>query len=85
MENRGKLFKNTNKSKPSQPDFSGPIDVEGAEWTIAGWIATDDDGAKRTDKNGNTFINISIGPKTVADGSPKSDKSPAPSDDDLPF
>jgi hypothetical protein len=52
--NRGALFKNDRKTKDSQPDYKGQLDVEGEEYWVAAWI--------KEGRNGK-FMSISIQPK----------------------
>ena len=49
--NRGALFKNE-KTKDSQPDYTGKSDFEGTEYRIASWI--------KTSKNGKPFMSLSV-------------------------
>lgn len=49
--NRGALFKNE-KTKDSQPDYTGKIDFEGTEYRITSWI--------KTSKNGKPFMSLSV-------------------------
>lgn len=36
-DNRGYLYPNKNKNKPTQPDFTGKALVDGKEWRISAW------------------------------------------------
>lgn len=36
-DNRGYLYPNKNKNKPTQPDFTGKALVDGKEWRIGAW------------------------------------------------
>jgi uncharacterized protein (DUF736 family) len=36
-DNRGYLYPNKNKNKPTQPDFTGKVLVEGKEFRISAW------------------------------------------------
>jgi len=38
---RGNLFENTDKKKPSQPDFQGDCTIEGTAYEIRGWRRED--------------------------------------------
>ena len=53
--NRGALFRNERKESDSQPDYRGPINVQGVEMELAAWL--------KTSKNGKKFMSLSIGPK----------------------
>ena len=55
-ENYGALFKNDNKSKDSQPDYTGRVNVEGAEYQLAGWI--------KESKAGNTYLSLKVSDAT---------------------
>ena len=43
--NRGALFKN-DKQKESQPDFRGPINVDGKDYQLSAWLKTSDKAGK---------------------------------------
>lgn len=45
-DNRGYLYPNVNKIKPTQPDHIGKVVSEGKEWNIAAWENTASDGKK---------------------------------------
>jgi hypothetical protein len=36
-DNRGYIFPNTNKNKPTQPDFTGKATIDGKDWQMAAW------------------------------------------------
>jgi len=36
-DNRGYLYPNKNKNKPTQPDFTGKVLIEGKEFRISAW------------------------------------------------
>lgn len=44
--NRGYLYPNANKNKPTQPDFTGKLTVDGKEWKINAWENKSPDGKK---------------------------------------
>lgn len=52
--NRGALFKNDRKEKPTHPDYRGTVNVGGKEFWIDAWIK---DGKK------GKFMSLSIKPK----------------------
>jgi len=54
--NRGVLFKNEKKAKPTQADYNGNINVEGKEFWIDAWIKEGRDTGKK-------FLSISAKPK----------------------
>lgn len=44
--NRGYLYPNANKNKPTQPDFTGKLTVDGKEWKINAWENKSPEGKK---------------------------------------
>ena len=84
-DNGFRLFTNTYKTEGSnQPDYTGKGMVDGVEKAFAGWVARDDDGNTKKDKNGNPMVDFKISEPydtTKATASPE----PATVDDDLPF
>tara|TARA_Y100000310_G_scaffold159430_1_gene158985 strand:- start:599 stop:826 length:228 start_codon:yes stop_codon:yes gene_type:complete len=56
-ENYGALFKNENKNKDNQPDYTGTVNVEGADYKIAGWI--------KESKAGNTYLSLKVSDVTT--------------------
>ncbi len=42
-QDRGKLFTNAEKQKPSQPDFQGDCTINGTAYEIRGWRRADDE------------------------------------------
>lgn len=76
MENKlntGVLFKNTNKSKETHPDYKGRVNVNGKEMDIAAWI--------KQGKNG-SFLSLSFSEPYV---SKNTINEPLQVNDDLPF
>ena len=60
--NCGTLFINSYKRTANYPDYSGPINVDGKNYYISGWIKT----AGPTAKNpGSKFLSLSIQPAKV--------------------
>lgn len=51
--NRGFLFKNDLPEGSKRPLYSGKLNVEGKDWSIAGWIR---------ESNGRKFISLSVQP-----------------------
>lgn len=51
-QNQGVVFRNKKKSKDTQPDFSGEIDVDGKRLNIALW--------ERTTKNQDAYFSLKI-------------------------
>ena len=36
--NKGAISKNKRKAKPSHPDYTGDLNIDGVEYWISGWI-----------------------------------------------
>jgi hypothetical protein len=70
--NRGSLFKN-NKKTETDPEFSGTININGAEYRLAGWT-------KVAKNSGSKFISLSVKPKAE-----KPDKPAKPFNDEVGF
>lgn len=45
-KDRGYLYPNQNKNKPTQPDFTGSIVINGESFRLAGWEAKSSEGKK---------------------------------------
>jgi uncharacterized protein (DUF736 family) len=73
---RGVLFKNTRKTKDSQPDYRGSCEIEGVEYWIAGWRKTPKSG-------GDSFLSLAFSIKEDETSKPR-EESPNVSDD-IPF
>ena len=62
--NRGVLFvnmkKDKNNPKDNKPDRNGSINIQGQEYWISGWIALDDKGNPKKDKDGNPYMRLSV-------------------------
>jgi len=89
-DNRFRLFTNTYKTEGSnQPDYTAKGMVDGVEKAFAGWLAKDDDGNTKKDKNGNAMIDFVVSDPYDATKStastPSSDLTMATADEDLPF
>jgi hypothetical protein len=57
-ELKGVLFKNGEKSKDEDRDYSGSATINGCEYWLSGW--------KRTSKSGTPFLSLSFKPKEPA-------------------
>ena len=53
-DNRGYLYPNTNKNKPTQPDFTGKVTIDNKEWRLSAWENKSPDGKK--------YLSISVSP-----------------------
>lgn len=49
--NSGAIFKNE-KTKETQPDYKGKLNVQGKDFDVSGWI--------RTSKDGKSFLSLKI-------------------------
>ena len=54
-ENTGALFTNERKQKPSDPDRTGTINIDGVEYRLSGWL--------NETKAGQKYMKLSIRPK----------------------
>jgi hypothetical protein len=63
--NRGVLFREDNKSEPADRDYSGSINIAGAEYWLSGWI--------KTSKKGTKFLSLSVKPKAPVEAKPALD------------
>lgn len=57
-DNRGYLYPNSNKNKPTQPDFTGKVLVDGKEWRISAWENKTPEGKK--------YLSLSFSPPLPA-------------------
>ena len=53
-DNKGYLYPNSNKSKPTQPDFTGKVTINNKEWRLSAWENVSPDGKK--------YLNINVSP-----------------------
>jgi len=75
--NRGVIFKNDRKEKPTHPDYKGNLDVGGEQFWVSAWI--------KKGKNGD-FISFSVKAKDAPrDMPPQNDVSGVDMDDNIPF
>ena len=53
---RGVLYRNQNKTSDNHPDYSGSVNVAGADFWLSGWL-------KESKKDGKKFFSLSVRPK----------------------
>ncbi len=68
--NRGALFKEEKKKAETDPDYSGTVNVNGADFWLKGWIKT-------ATKSGKKFLSLSVQPKSEASSAHPFDDSVA--------
>jgi hypothetical protein len=74
----GALFKNRDKTKPSQPDYFGKAEVKGVRLRVSAWL-------KESKKNpGQKYMSLSFRLEDTQPGQQQRDR-PQPADSDLPF
>lgn len=76
----GALFQNNRKEQDSHPDYTGNgLTPDGVAFDLAGW--------KKKDKNGNTFLSLSIKPPRERQEEQRSAPKPQTDDDfsSIPF
>lgn len=66
-DNKGFHFPNTNKTKATQPDYTGKSTVDGKEWQTATWENTTPDGKRYL----STTYSIPLPPKEGANSNAK--------------
>jgi hypothetical protein len=69
--NRGVLFRDENKSKPEDRDYSGSVNIAGTEHWLSGWI--------KVSKKGTKFLSLSVKPKAPVEA------KPVPFNDEIEF
>ena len=76
---RGVLYRNENKTSENHPDYSGSVNVAGADYWLSGWL-------KESKKDGKKFFSLSVRPKNDSKPANKPVKSVDPDiNDDIPF
>ena len=63
--NRGILFRDEKKAEPADRDYSGSINIAGAEYWLSGWI--------KKSKKGTKFLSLSVKPKAPVEPKPELD------------
>lgn len=76
--NSGALFKNDRKETDNHPDYTGKLNVEGADYWMSAWIKT-------SSKDGRKFMSISIKKVEAKRASAPAPAAPAGEPDDVPF
>ena len=62
--NRGALFREEKKKAETDPDYSGTVNVNGADFWLKGWIKT-------ATKSGKKFLSLSVRPKSESNANGK--------------
>jgi uncharacterized protein (DUF736 family) len=74
---RGVLYRNENKTSDNHPDYSGSVNVAGADYWLSGWL-------KESKKDGKKFFSLSVRPKNDTKPVNKPVVTSDP-DDSIPF
>jgi uncharacterized protein (DUF736 family) len=74
---RGVLYRNENKTSENHPDYSGSVNVAGADFWLSGWL-------KESKKDGKKFFSLSVRPKNDSKPVNKPVKTADP-DEEIPF
>ena len=77
---RGALFKNDRKEKETHPDYNGTINVGGVDYWLNSWL--------KKDRNGKTYMSLSVKPKEPRQETPPATGSGSFEDDvndEIPF
>ena len=77
--NRGAMFKRDKEGNEKRPDYSGPLNVDGTDWEVAGWI--------KESKAGNKYLALQVSPPYKKDGdAPRAKQgSNLPDPETIPF
>jgi hypothetical protein len=70
--NKGALFQAKEKKTDKHPDYDGSINIDGKDFWLAGW--------RKTSKNGNQFLSLSIKPKDGTSARPGQSEAKAVKD-----
>jgi uncharacterized protein (DUF736 family) len=74
--NTGALFKNEDKESEKHPDYRGPLNVDGREFWISGWL--------KISRKGTKYMSLSIKPQDAEKSKPKASVA-EDLDDAIPF
>ena len=75
--NRGTLFKNDKKTKDTDAEYKGQVNVNGVEYWLSAWV-------RESKKDGKKFFSLSVKPKDRDHN--ESTRRDIPEDDsDVPF
>jgi hypothetical protein len=80
--NRGAIWKNDRKTKETQPDYTGSINIEGVDYYLNGWLP-DENASKNAPK-----LKFSVAPKEPPKPIPAAENDELTNsafDDDIPF
>lgn len=75
--NSGALFKNDKQGVETRPDYRGQINVDGTDYWLSSWL--------KKDKNGNTFMSLSVQSKDAQDKSKAKTPAKDLGEDPIPF
>lgn len=75
--NSGALYKNEYKESEIQPDYKGPLNVDGKELEIAGWI--------KTSKAGKKYMSLKVQEPFKKRDQPVQQETTPFDDDSIPF
>lgn len=72
-DNRGYLYPNKNKNKPTQPDYTGKVLIDGKELRISAW--------ENQTPEGNKYLSLAFSPALPANEQSKPDNKSEPTQD----
>lgn len=89
-ENSGYLGRNERKEKPTHPDYSGALNVNGREYWLSAWVREkkDESGNVLKDESGKVkkYFSLAVRPKDGNQSSGASQTAQMPQvSDDMPF
>ena len=76
--NRGTLFKNDKKTKDTDAEYKGQVNVNGVEYWLSAWV-------RESKKDGKKFFSLSVKPKDRDHNEPTRRDIPEDIDDGVPF